>query len=151
MFFHNVWSTLASTGVGETVSYKELARLSGKPNAARAAGQAVKKHCLPILIPCHRVVKSGRGPKGCVNTGDYSGGEGPATKEWLLEHEKKMLQGSEWQLTHHYTIYSPHHRHTFIQPDSHSSFLTLTGRTNHSDKQSTYDVIFFPSVDNAKL
>ena len=97
MFFHSVWSTLAGTGVGETMSYKELAKLSGKPNAARAAGQAVKKHCLPILIPCHRVVKSGRGStKGqCMDAGDYSGGEGPATKEWLLQHEKKMLQGSQ--------------------------------------------------------
>ena len=91
-----MWSTLASTGVGETMSYKELARLSGKPNAARAAGQAVKKHCLPILIPCHRVVKSGRGSakSQCMDAGDYSGGEGPATKEWLLHHEKKMLQES---------------------------------------------------------
>ena len=95
-FFHSVWSTLASTGVGETLSYKELAGLSGKPNAARAAGQAVKKHSLPILIPCHRVVKSGRGSsKCCTDAGEYSGGEGPATKEWLLEHEKKMLQRSQ--------------------------------------------------------
>ena len=81
------------------MSYKELAKLSGKPNAARAAGQAVKKHCLPILVPCHRVVKSGRGSatKGqeCMDAGDYSGGEGPATKQWLLQHEKKMLQGSQ--------------------------------------------------------
>ena len=87
-----MWNTLTSTGVGETLSYKELAKLSGKPNAARAVGRAVKSHCLPILVPCHRVVKSGRGPKGTVETGNYSGGEGPSTKEWLLQHEKKMLQ-----------------------------------------------------------
>lgn len=90
-----MWSILANTGVGETVSYKELARLSGNPNAARAVGQAVKKHCLPILIPCHRVVKSGYGTKGAIDTGNYSGGEGPATKEWLLKHEKMMLHKPE--------------------------------------------------------
>ena len=94
-FFHSVWDTLASTGVGETLSYKELAKLSGKPNAARAAGQAVKKHCLPILMPCHRVVKSGRGQKCCTEPGNYSGGDGPATKEWLLQHEKRMLKDSK--------------------------------------------------------
>lgn len=84
-FFHSVWCTLASTGVGEQLSYKELARLAGHPGAARAVGQAMRKHCLPILVPCHRVVKSGSG-----KVGNYSGGEGKATKEWLLEHERKM-------------------------------------------------------------
>jgi len=49
-------------------------------------GQAMKKHCLPILVPCHRVVKSGSG-----DVGNYSGGEGTATKKWLLEHERKMI------------------------------------------------------------
>lgn len=91
-FFHTVWDTLTSTGVGETLSYKEVAKLSGSPNAARAVGQAVKKHCIPILVPCHRVVKTT--PKGSSETivGKYSGGEGTVTKEWLLEHERKMLQ-----------------------------------------------------------
>ena len=78
-----------STKIGDTLSYKELARLSGNPRAARAVGQAVKKHCIPILVPCHRVVKSGRaGEEGKV--GNYSGGCGTSTKAWLLDHEKKM-------------------------------------------------------------
>ena len=99
-FFSSVWTALASTEVGDTVSYKELAGLSGSPLAARAVGQAVKKHSLPILMPCHRVVPSGpsrkrprEGTGGCcagANTGNYSGGQGPPTKEWLLEHERKM-------------------------------------------------------------
>ena len=54
-------------------------------------GQAVKKHCIPILVPCHRVVKSTRGGSK-MTVGNYSGGEGTVTKEWLLEHEKKMLK-----------------------------------------------------------
>ena len=84
-FYHVVWETLMSTHPGETLSYAELATRSGHPGKARAIGQAVSKHNLPILIPCHRVVKSGG--KGI---GNYSGGEGPPTKKWLLDHEKKM-------------------------------------------------------------
>lgn len=100
-FFCTVWETLSHTGVGETLSYKELATLCGNPRAARAVGQAVKKHCIPILVPCHRVVKSGRGRKGGdrgggggYEVGNYSGGEGTTTKVWLLEHEKNMATAS---------------------------------------------------------
>ena len=89
-FFHRVWETLSSTSVGETLSYKELAKLSGNAKAARAVGQAVRKHCIPILVPCHRVLKSDR--RAVEN---YSGGEGAATKHWLLDHEKKMLEKSQ--------------------------------------------------------
>lgn len=84
-----MWNTLASTGIGETLSYKQLAKLSGSPRAARAVGQAVKKHSIPILVPCHRVVKSRSGAE------NYSGGDGTHTKEWLLKHEQKMLQQQE--------------------------------------------------------
>lgn len=93
-FFHTVWSVLSNTSIGETLSYKELAMLSGSPRAARAVGQAVKSHCIPILVPCHRVVNSsagGGGAGGRATAGNYSGGDGTATKTWLLEHEKKMV------------------------------------------------------------
>ena len=84
-FYHEIWTTLMSTLPGETLSYSELAKRSGHPGTARATGQAVKSHHLPLLIPCHRVVKSGgRG------IGNYSGGEGSVTKQWLLDHEKTM-------------------------------------------------------------
>lgn len=91
-----MWDTLMSTNIGDTLSYKELARLSGNPRAARAVGQAVKKHSIPILVPCHRVVKSGRGASGKGrDVGNYSGGCGASTKAWLLEHEKKMATESK--------------------------------------------------------
>ena len=84
-FYHKVWNTLMNTQPGETLSYAQLATRSGHPGKARAIGQAISKHHLPILIPCHRVVKSGG--KGI---GNYSGGDGVPTKQWLLDHEKKM-------------------------------------------------------------
>ena len=84
------------------MTYKELAKRSGKPTAARAAGNAVKSHCLPILVPCHRVVKSSGQrtaqvkdcKSGCApyEIGQYSGGEGTETKKWLLEHEQAMVR-----------------------------------------------------------
>lgn len=84
-FFHSVWLALCCTEVGETVTYGQLANHAGNPSAARAVGQAMCKHSIPLLIPCHRVIKGGAG-----GIGNYSGGEGPATKQWLLEHERKM-------------------------------------------------------------
>ena len=44
---------------GSIVTYSELAARIGKPNAARAVGNALKKNPLPIVIPCHRVVSKG--------------------------------------------------------------------------------------------
>lgn len=86
-FYTAVWENLVGTCIGDTLSYKELAKLSGNPKAARAVGRAVKSHSIPILVPCHRVVRVGEDPA----KGDYSGGDGVATKMWLLEHEKRMV------------------------------------------------------------
>lgn len=68
--------------IGQTLSYQQLAVLAtGNPMAARAAGNAVRSHNIPLLIPCHRVVKTSG------ELGNYSGGDGLDTKKWLLEHE----------------------------------------------------------------
>ena len=80
--------------MGDTLSYSELARLAGSPSAARAVGQAMRSHSIPLLIPCHRVVRSGGG-----GVGEYSGGEGSSTKQWLLEHERRMVEGAGGQET----------------------------------------------------
>jgi methylated-DNA-[protein]-cysteine S-methyltransferase len=44
---------------GQTWSYGELARKAGSPGASRAAGTVLRKNRLPIILPCHRVVRSG--------------------------------------------------------------------------------------------
>ncbi|XP_057593207.1 methylated-DNA--protein-cysteine methyltransferase isoform X4 [Hippopotamus amphibius kiboko] len=74
-----LWKLLKAVKFGETVSYQQLAALAGNPKAARAAGGAMRRNPIPILIPCHRVVCS----SGAM--GSYSGGA--AVKEWLLAHE----------------------------------------------------------------
>ena len=57
-FQKDVWSALVRIGYGKTVSYSDLASLSGHPGACRAVGCAMKNNPIPIFIPCHRVVRS---------------------------------------------------------------------------------------------
>ncbi len=79
-FRQGVWRELVRIPYGETRSYLDIARAVGC-KAARAVGGANGSNPIPILIPCHRVV----GANGSL--GGYSGGEGPATKRYLLTLE----------------------------------------------------------------
>ena len=65
---------------GETASYGALAGLLA--SSPRAIGQACARNPLPLVVPCHRVLAAGR-------LGAYSAGDGPATKQWLLDHERR--------------------------------------------------------------
>ena len=68
---------------GRTVSYAELASKAGSPRAARAVGNCMAGNLIPLLIPCHRVVKSdGR-------LGSYSAPGGVGMKRRLLDLESK--------------------------------------------------------------
>ncbi|MEG3181666.1 methylated-DNA--[protein]-cysteine S-methyltransferase [Sphingomonas sp. LT1P40] len=74
---------LIAVGYGDTVSYGELTRqLDSGP---RAIGQLCARNPFPIIVPCHRVLGAG----GAL--GSYSAGDGPATKQWLLDHERRYL------------------------------------------------------------
>ena len=78
-FQHRVWRAMCDIPYGEVRSYGALAkRLRTAP---RAVGTACARNPLPVLIPCHRVV----GANGAL-TG-YSGGDGLATKDFLLNLE----------------------------------------------------------------
>jgi len=48
----------ADLGYGQTASYGTVARLAGNPNAVRAVGSACATNPLPVVVPCHRVVRS---------------------------------------------------------------------------------------------
>lgn len=77
-----VWSELRLTKPGERVSYSEVARRLGRPNAARAVASACAANRLCLLIPCHRVVKA---------DGSLSGYRwGTALKSRILEREATM-------------------------------------------------------------
>jgi len=49
---------LPDIGYGSTASYAALAALAGNPGAVRAAGTACARNPLPVVVPCHRVVRS---------------------------------------------------------------------------------------------
>ena len=57
-FSRKVLDALQSIPFGKTASYKEIACLAGSPHAARAVGMACHRNPFPLLIPCHRVVRS---------------------------------------------------------------------------------------------
>ena len=66
---------------GETRTYKEIAKAIGKPNSSRAVANACAKNPYPIVVPCHRVIRS----DGLI--GGYSGIGGTKRKKELLERE----------------------------------------------------------------
>ncbi len=55
-FQHASWLACRSIPSGETRTYKWLAARAGSPSASRAAGQAMARNRLPIVVPCHRVI-----------------------------------------------------------------------------------------------
>jgi O-6-methylguanine DNA methyltransferase len=74
-----VYATLLTIPFGSTISYGELARRSGLGGAARFVGTTMAKNMVPIIIPCHRVIRSDG------SLGNYSGGT--HIKKFLLELE----------------------------------------------------------------
>ena len=79
-FERAIWQAMLDIPWGETRSYGDLAALSG--GVARAVGGACGRNPIPIVVPCHRVVGAGGRLTG------FSGGEGVATKQWLLDFEQ---------------------------------------------------------------
>lgn len=85
-FRRRVLEELATVPFGATVSYGELARRSGRPSAARAVGGIMAGNPLPVIVPCHRVVRTG----GAI--GGFAGARNAIdTKEWLLAHEGVLM------------------------------------------------------------
>jgi methylated-DNA-[protein]-cysteine S-methyltransferase len=81
VFQRKVWKAARQIPYGQTGSYGWIARKINKPRAARAVGQALGKNPLPVIIPCHRVLKSDG------KLGGFSGGL--AMKKRLISLEKR--------------------------------------------------------------
>lgn len=82
-FQMRVWRALAEIPAGTTISYGEMAKRAGEPGAAQAAGVALNRNPIPLVLPCHRVV----GADGAM----IGFGGGLERKTWLLRHEGALL------------------------------------------------------------
>lgn len=78
----DVWNACRRVGYGKTSSYKLLAEQVDRPKAARAVGGAMRRNRMPLVIPCHRVLRSDG------DLGNYSGPGGSEFKQELLELEQ---------------------------------------------------------------
>lgn len=80
-FYRSVLEACRRIPYGQTASYLDLARVTGKPNAARAVGGAMSRNPLPLVVPCHRVLSA----DGSI--GGYSSTRGVEEKTRLLRLE----------------------------------------------------------------
>ena len=78
-FTRGVLRATAKIGFGETGTYASVATAAGSPRAARAAGNSLGSNPMPIVVPCHRVLRTGGG------IGGYTGGL--ERKQFLLRLE----------------------------------------------------------------
>lgn len=76
-FQRKVWQEIAKIPFGKTISYSELAKRAGSPNAIRAVGTATGANHFSIVIPCHRVIGKNHALTG------YAGG---------LERKRRLLE-----------------------------------------------------------
>jgi methylated-DNA-[protein]-cysteine S-methyltransferase len=82
-----VWRACRRIAYGQTCSYQDLATRVGKPRAARAIGRVMACNPCPIVVPCHRVIKSDG------SLGGYSGTHGVVFKRRLLDMEAAVSAG----------------------------------------------------------
>jgi len=81
LFARQVYEAVRNIPAGRTMTYGELATDMNRPTASRAVGQALGRNPIPLIIPCHRVLASGRKPGG------FSAHGGVETKAKMLEIE----------------------------------------------------------------
>ncbi len=78
-FSQSAWRVMRKVSPGKTISYADLAKRAGSDDAVRAAGSACARNLIALVVPCHRIVKTG----GALGNYAY----GLRYKEWLLKHE----------------------------------------------------------------
>jgi len=84
-FAHKVLQACRKIAFGRTTTYGDLARQVGSPRAARAVGSVMAGNPIPLIIPCHRVLRTNGG------LGGFSAPGGTAIKQKMLDHEQSMV------------------------------------------------------------
>ena len=85
VFSRNVLTACRKVKTGQTVTYSELAKRAGRPNACRAVGGAMARNPMPLIIPCHRVIRTDG------QMGGFSAPDGITLKKKMLELECQTL------------------------------------------------------------
>ena len=88
-FFRAAWDACRQIPPGETRSYSWLAAEAGQPEARRAAGQAMARNRLPLVIPCHRVLRADG------SAGGFGGSVGISLKKRLLGIEASARKAGD--------------------------------------------------------
>ena len=83
VFARKVYRAVLGIPLGETRSYKWIAKKAGSAGAFRAVGTVLKNNPLPLIIPCHRVIKSNNTIGGYVL--------GKKIKKRILDLEKELV------------------------------------------------------------
>jgi methylated-DNA-[protein]-cysteine S-methyltransferase len=78
-FSQSAWRVMRKIAPGRTLTYADLAKRAGSEDAVRAAGSACARNLIALVVPCHRIVKTG----GALGNYAY----GLKYKQWLLRHE----------------------------------------------------------------
>lgn len=78
-FMQAAWQAMREIEPGEPITYTELARRAGRPDAIRAAAMACARNKVAPFVPCHRVIRTDGGLGGYY--------WGLPVKRWLLDHE----------------------------------------------------------------
>ena len=84
-FGASVLAACRNVRLGNTITYAGLAEKAGKPNASRAVGSTLARNPLPLIIPCHRVIRTDGGLGGFTAPGSVS------LKQKMLDLERLVL------------------------------------------------------------
>jgi methylated-DNA-[protein]-cysteine S-methyltransferase len=85
-FAGQVLLTCAKVKYGQTTTYSHLAQMARSPRAARAVGNILAKNPLPLIIPCHRIIRADG------STGGFTAPQGTKLKKRMLKLETTSMQ-----------------------------------------------------------
>jgi O-6-methylguanine DNA methyltransferase len=104
-FNRRVLDNCRNVRFGQTISYAELAERCGRPKTARAVGNALANNPLPLIVPCHRIIRSPSTALGMVSLSNHNGsaggfsaflrpgsgrGSGTRLKQKMIKHEQSF-------------------------------------------------------------
>ena len=95
VFSRKVLAACRKVKTGRTITYAELATEAGQPNASRAVGSVMARNPLPLIIPCHRVIRTDG------KMGGFTAPGGIGLKEKMLKLEQESPVPGKCQMSNH--------------------------------------------------